>query len=98
MEISRYENIEIFIKTQSFRANKQITFIFAKFNYIYRVEMKDQLSIIIAVAAIAFAGVRLYQKYIKKETQKGGTGNTGKKSSGFPSSQGKDDYEPYSKK
>jgi len=60
--------------------------------------MKDQASIIIAVAALAFVAVRLYQKYFKKDNQKGGSGAVNKTSTGFPSTQGKDDYEPYSKK
>jgi hypothetical protein len=60
--------------------------------------MKDQASIIIAVAVLAFVAVRLYQKYIKKDNQKGGSGTFSKPNSGFPSTQVKDDYEPYSKK
>jgi hypothetical protein len=60
--------------------------------------MKDQLSIIIAVALFAYAGVRIYQKYFKKDNQAGNPGTSVKKSSGFPSTNEKDDYEPYSKK
>jgi hypothetical protein len=57
--------------------------------------MKDQTSVIIAVAAMAYLAVRIYQKYIKKDQIK--TDKT-PKSSSFPSSVKEDDYEPYSKK
>ena len=60
--------------------------------------MKDQLSIIIAAAAIAFVAIRLYQKYFKKDKLKGNTPEQKKKSSGLQSSHIEDDYEPYSKK
>jgi hypothetical protein len=57
--------------------------------------MKDQTSIIIAVAAMAYLAVRIYQKYIKKDQ---GIKNTATKKGSFPSSAKGDDYEPYSKK
>lgn len=58
--------------------------------------MKDQFSMIIAAAAFAYAGVRIYQKYIKKDK---GIQNPPKKSgSSFSSPSKDDDYEPYSKK
>jgi uncharacterized membrane protein YebE (DUF533 family) len=57
--------------------------------------MKDQLSLIIAVAAFAFLAVRIYQKYIKKDQ---GNKITTPKSSAFSSTAREDDYEPYSKK
>jgi hypothetical protein len=57
--------------------------------------MKDQTSIIIAVAAFAYLAFRLYQKYVKKDT---GNRSTNIKSDTFSSSSKDDDYEPYSKK
>jgi hypothetical protein len=57
--------------------------------------MKDQLSFGIAVAAMAYLAVRIYQKYIKKDQ---GGKNTAQKSSTLSSSRKEDDYEPYSKK
>ena len=57
--------------------------------------MKDQLSFGIAVAAMAYLAVRIYQKYIKKDQ---GGKNTAQKTSTFSSSRKEDDYEPYSKK
>ena len=60
--------------------------------------MKDQTSIIILVAVVVFVAVRLYQKYYKKDNQKKDYGIREKKDTGFPSSHGKDDYEPYSGK
>lgn len=57
--------------------------------------MKDQTSIIIAAAAMAYLGVRLYQKYVKKDQ---GKSNPGTKDRTFSSSSKEDDYEPYSKK
>lgn len=44
------------------------------------------------------AGFRLYQKYIKKDQGKSGSGNkSGSSDTSFPSSKD-DDYEPYKKK
>jgi hypothetical protein len=58
--------------------------------------MKDQFSMAIAAAAIAYAGVRIYQKYFKKD--KGGQNTPKKSGSSFSSPSKDDDYEPYSKK
>jgi hypothetical protein len=60
--------------------------------------MKDQISIIFTAAILAFAAVRIYQKYFKKDTKHADKGASFNKNTGFPSSQGSDDYEPYSKK
>jgi uncharacterized membrane protein YebE (DUF533 family) len=57
--------------------------------------MKDQTSIIIAAAAVAYLAVRIYQKYIRKDQ---GKKNTAPKIGSFQSSSKEDDYEPYSKK
>jgi hypothetical protein len=59
-------------------------------------EMKDNLQIVILVAAFAFAGFRLYQKYIKKDDGKSDV--IKKTGSSFSASSKDDDYEPYSKK
>jgi hypothetical protein len=58
----------------------------------------DKSQIIIISAILAFAGIKVYQKYIKKDKTKTGTEN--KSSSGMPFSSGskEEDYEPYSKK
>jgi len=58
--------------------------------------MDDKLSMVVAAAAFAFAGVRLYQKYIKKE-QQGKKDNTKNSRSAFGTDK-KSDYEPYSGK
>jgi hypothetical protein len=59
----------------------------------------DNIEIIIVVAALAFAGLRLYQKYVKNAKGKSQTGTEGMSgNSDFSSSSGEDDYEPYSKK
>ena len=60
--------------------------------------MKDQASIIFTVAILAFAAIRIYQKYFKKDNKQADKGASFNKSTGFPSSQSSDDYEPYSKK
>lgn len=57
--------------------------------------MKDQTSVIIAVAAMAYLAVRIYQKYFKKDQ---GDKNAAPKRGSFQSSSKEDDYEPYSKK
>jgi hypothetical protein len=60
------------------------------------IDMKDKLEIIVFAVLFAFVGVRLYQKYVKKDS---GRISFGKKSgSTFSSSKKDDDYEPYSKK
>ena len=60
--------------------------------------MKDQSSIIITVAVLAFAAVRIYQKYFKKDNQQSNNQGAARKNTGFPGSRGSDDYEPYSDK
>lgn len=57
--------------------------------------MKDQLSMAIAAAVIAYAGVRIYQKYFKRG--KGVQNPPKKSSSSFSSASKDDDYEPYKK-
>ena len=54
--------------------------------------------IILIAAVFAFLGFRLYQKYVKKDTDKAGKVNKVIKSTSFPTSEKEDDYEPYSKK
>lgn len=56
----------------------------------------ERTEIVLLSIALAFVGVRLYQKYIKKNQP--GSGKKGITGSSFPSSAGDDDYEPYSKK
>jgi hypothetical protein len=56
----------------------------------------EKSEIILFVAVFAFAGFRMYQKYVKKNEVK--PGEKSKISTGFPSSAKEDDYEPYSKK
>jgi hypothetical protein len=58
--------------------------------------MKDNLQVIIFVAAFAIVGIRLYKKYMEKKDGKQGQGKKPGSFSG-PSS-GDDDYEPYSGK
>ena len=58
----------------------------------------DKTQVIIFIAAMAFLGFRLYQKYIKKDQDKQ-NGNVKRSSGSMPSSSSRDDdYEPYSKK
>jgi hypothetical protein len=58
--------------------------------------MKNNVEIIVIAGLFALVGVRLYQKYFKKDS---GQNSPGKKSStSIPSSSKDDDYEPYSKK
>ncbi len=56
----------------------------------------ERTEIILLAVALAFAGVRLYQKYIKKN--QAGSGKKGMPGSSLSSSTVDDDYEPYSKK
>ncbi|MCX6255661.1 MAG: hypothetical protein NTV31_14475 [Bacteroidia bacterium] len=58
----------------------------------------NKTEIIIFSAAMAFLAVRLYQKYIKKDTGKSETDKKTSSGSMFLSSSKDDDYEPYSKK
>lgn len=58
--------------------------------------MKYNLKILIITIALLLVGVRLYQRYIKKNTGNSDSGN--KRNSSFSSSSKDDDYEPYMKK
>lgn len=58
----------------------------------------DKTQIIIFSAAIAILGVRLYQKYIKKGTNKSEDGTKSSGDSSFRLSSKDDEYEPYSKR
>jgi hypothetical protein len=58
--------------------------------------MKNQIEVILIASIIAVAGIRIYQKYIRKDT---GRNSFIKKDRSRPaSSKEEDDYEPYSKK
>ena len=55
--------------------------------------------IILFIAVFAFAGFRLYQKYVKKDKPaEPGNAFKAEKKSSFPAHTVSDDYEPYSKK
>lgn len=54
--------------------------------------------IILIILLFGIAGIKLYQKYIKKDAAKPGTGYKRKSDSSFSSLSKDDDYEPYSKK
>ena len=56
------------------------------------------LDIAIAVFVFMFVGIRLYQKYIRKDGTQPGQAKTSEHSSQFASNPKDDDYEPYSKK
>jgi hypothetical protein len=58
--------------------------------------MKNLLEVIVMAAIFALVGVRLYQKFFKKNT--GRPGQDVKTGSSFSTSLKDDDYEPYSKK
>jgi hypothetical protein len=58
--------------------------------------MDKKQILIFAVAFIAVA-IRLYMKYVKKNTNKTGT-DTKPSGTSFPSSHNDEEYEPYSKK
>ena len=58
----------------------------------------DKTQIFIFVFAMVFLAFRLYQKYVKKNTDKSGTDTKNVPGSKFSSSSIDDDYEPYSKK
>jgi hypothetical protein len=58
--------------------------------------MKDKLEVALFAFVFVFLGIRLYQKYVKKDTGK--PGGSGKSKSSFGSASKNDDYEPYSKK
>jgi len=57
-----------------------------------------KVEIIVISAAIAIFALRIYQKYIKKEKSKPGTGIKSSPGTVFSSFSEDDDYEPYSKK
>ena len=54
--------------------------------------------ILIVSALIAFLGIRLYQKYFKKDKNKSGTQSKSDSGTSFPSTSKDEEYEPYSKK
>jgi len=56
----------------------------------------EKSEIILLVAALTFAGFRMYQKYVKKNGSQ--TGEKSKITTAFPSTSKEDEYEPYSKK
>ena len=58
----------------------------------------DKTQIAVVAAAIAILGIRLYQKYVKKNKGQMGSGNKPDSGTSMPSSSKDDDYEPYSKK
>jgi hypothetical protein len=58
--------------------------------------MKDNIEVILVVTLFAFVAVRLYKKYIRKDSNM--SGSDIKRGNSFPSSSKDDDYEPYSKK
>jgi len=58
--------------------------------------MNKTAEIVFISIAFAVVGIRLYQKYLKKNQDKQDTGK--KSDSYFTSSQKDDDYEPYLKK
>ena len=58
--------------------------------------MMSTFEIILISVAFAVLGLRLYQKYVKKNQGKPGPGTT--TDSTFSSSSKDDDYEPYSRK
>jgi Tfp pilus assembly major pilin PilA len=56
----------------------------------------NTLEIILISAAFAVVGIRLYQKYVKKNQGKPATGKTNDSTLSYSSKD--DEYEPYSKK
>jgi Tfp pilus assembly major pilin PilA len=56
----------------------------------------DTKNIIIIVLVITVIGIRIYQKYGKKN--QGGSSKGESQHSSMPASSGDDEYEPYSKK
>ncbi|MCJ7449574.1 MAG: hypothetical protein MUO72_18005 [Bacteroidales bacterium] len=56
----------------------------------------DAIEIILISVAFAVLGIRMYQKYVKKNQGKSSAGTT--TDSSFSSSSKDDDYEPYSRK
>jgi hypothetical protein len=58
----------------------------------------DKTQIAIFAAAMAILGIRLYQRYVKKNKAKMGSETKPGSGASIPSSSKDDDYEPYSKK
>ena len=58
----------------------------------------DKTQIAVIAATVAILGIRLYQKYVKKNKDKIGSANKPDSGTSMPSSSKDDDYEPYSKK
>ena len=58
--------------------------------------MKGNSQIVLFAVLIAFAGFRIYQKYVKKDEGKSGIQK--KQGSSFPATSKDDDYEPYQKR
>jgi Tfp pilus assembly major pilin PilA len=56
----------------------------------------DTIEIILIAVAFAVVGVRMYQKYVKKNQGKPATGRTTDSTLSYSSKD--DEYEPYSKK
>jgi hypothetical protein len=56
----------------------------------------DTKNIIVIVLLLTVVGIRIYQKYGKKN--QGGSKKGGSQDSSMPASAGDDEYEPYSKK
>lgn len=54
--------------------------------------------IIFITALFLLAGFQIYRKYVKKDTDKPGTGSNKESDSSFSSISKDDDYEPYSGK
>jgi hypothetical protein len=58
----------------------------------------SNIEIILIAMVFVVLGFRLYQKYIKKDHRKAGTGSPKQTGSSFSSHSKDDDYEPYLKK
>ena len=58
----------------------------------------DKTQIAIFAAAMAILGIRLYQRYVKKNKDKMGSQTKPDSGTSMPSSSKDDDYEHYSKK
>ena len=58
----------------------------------------NNITIILIAVVFAVLGIRVYQKYFKKDTGKIGGVPPKKTGSSFPAQSKDDDYEPYSKK
>ena len=58
----------------------------------------NRVEVLVIVLAFGIAGVRLYQKYVKRNNNFKGPTPKPRSDSSFSSSSKEDDYEPYSKK